>query len=612
MTRTRTLLLVTPVVLAVVALLLLTLLLDKEKILELATATIKEQTGATLTVTGPVELALIPRIGISLAEVSLAMPGETQPGLQVRSLELGLKLLPILSGRVEVEALRLDGLNSRIPAAEKSAPVDTHQMSDEQLDAHYAQRREQQAEAGAAAKSSNPLAIPLALNVKVLSLTDSKLELLDADGAPPTIIEIERFEAKDLNLEARPIGLQAKIRLPAEQPITLDLNGSVRIEQQRQVAVLDSIELVVSGITASPARLQIAGEVEISSQVADLQLDLQLGDTRGEGKLRYATFESPLINAKMHFNLLDPALLVLAGPDAATTPETADTGDDDPLPLEALRGIDTRAILTIDKALLGAHSITALQLNLRAVDGVVRINSLTALVHGGELSLKGVLNGKHNTATLNTTGGLAGLDIASALAASEVGAVATGTANLDWKLSSKGRTGNELLAALKGPIKLTTAEVVLQDIGIESMLCKAVALTNQEALTTTFPTSTSFTTLGADIQLANGKAQLRPLRAELAQISLTGNGGYDLLSQDFKATFKARLSPELESLDRACRVSKRLTAIDWPVDCAGNANGEPSGWCKVDTQEILADMTKNEAQRQLKKNAGKLLDKLFN
>jgi hypothetical protein len=59
-------------------------------------------------------------------------------------------------------------------------------------------------------------------------------------------------------------------------------------------------------------------------------------------------------------------------------------------------------------------------------------------------------------------------------------------------------------------------------------------------------------------------------------------------------------------------VSKRLTAIDWPVDCKGNANGEPGKWCSVDTREIIEDLGKNEAQRKIKKEAGKLLDKLFN
>ena len=246
------------------------------------------------------------------------------------------------------------------------------------------------------------------------------------------------------------------------------------------------------------------------------------------------------------------------------------------------------------------------------MDGVIRIQSLTGQVHGGQLALEATLNGKHNTATLETHGQLTGLDIADALAATQVGQVATGKASLDWTLTSRGRSQNELLGALSGPIKLTTEAMVLQDIGIESMLCQAVALTNQEALTATFPTSTSFTTLGADIQLADGLAKLQPLQAELAYISLMGNGNYNLLSSDFDVTFEASLSPELETLDRACRVSKRLTAIDWPVDCKGNANGEPSSWCRVDTQEIIEDMTKNEAERQIKKNAGKLLDKLFN
>ena len=611
MTRNKVLLIVAPIVLVIVLALLLPLFLDKDKILELATATVKEKTGATLLVTGPVDLSLFPRIGISLEEVSLTLPEESEPGLRVRSLELGLRLMPLLSGEVEIQALRLDGLNSRIPAGPKEPSVNTSVMTDEQLDAYYKKRRRLQAEAGAAA-SGNALALPLALNVKVLELTNSQVELLSADDAPPTIIEIERFAAQDLNLEARPINLQAKIQIAGKQPVALALDGSLRFDEKQQLALLDKMEITVSGVTASALTLKTEGKIDISGQVADLQLALQMGDVKGEGTVRYASFESPLINAALHFNLLDPALLAIAGPEAAAAPEPEATGGDDPLPLEALRAIDTRAALTIDKVVLDAHTINTLQVELRAVDGVIRIESLTGEVHGGQLALKATLNGKHNTATLNTTGQLTGLDIAEALAATQVDPVATGIASLDWKLSSRGGTQNELLGALTGPIKLTTEAMVLQNIGIENMLCQAVALTNQEALTATFPTSTSFTSLGANIQLADGLAKLQPLKAELAHITLKGNGDYNLLSSDFDVTFKASLSPELETVDRACRVSKRLTAIDWPVDCKGNANGEPSGWCKVDTQEILEDMTKNEAQRQIKKNAGKLLDKLFN
>jgi AsmA protein len=610
MTRNKVLFIAVPLALVALIILLLPLFLDKEKILELATATVKAKTGATLVVAGPVDLSLFPRIGISLEEVSLTMPEEDEPGIQVRSLELGMRLMPLLSGQVELQALRLDGLNSRIAASEKEPSVNTTQMTDEELDAFYSKRRSLQAEAGAAA-SGNALSLPLALNVQALDITDSTVELLSADGAPPTIINIERFAAQDLNLEARPINLQAKIQIAGTQEVLLELDGSLRFDDQRQLMLLDKMELTVSGLTAKAVTLKTEGEVDVGNQVADLQLALQAGETWGEGTLRYASFESPMIDTVLQLNLLDPALLAIAGPGAAAAAEPETAGGDDPLPLAALRAIDSRAELTVDEAVFGTHTIKALQLKMRAVDGVIRIKSLTGQVHGGQLALKATLNGKHNTATLNTSGKLTGLDIARALAATQVDPVASGKASLDWKLSSRGTTQNELLAALKGPINLTTTQMVLQNIGIEGMLCSAVALTNQEALTTAFPENTSFTTLGADIQLADGMAKLQPLKAELAHVSLKGKGGYNLLSRDFKATFKASLSPELETVDRACRVSKRLTAIDWPVDCEGNANGEPSSWCKVDTQEILEDMTRNEAERQLKKNAGKLLDKLF-
>ncbi len=609
MTRTKALLIVVPLALSVAVLLLLPLFLDKEKLLDLATTAIREQTGATLTVGGAIDLELIPRIGISLTDVSLAMPGEQQAGLQIRSLQLGLQLLPLFTGRVEVQTLSLDGLTSRISASKTDVKIDSSQMSDEELDTFYTQRRKAQTEAAAGSRPA--LAIPLALNVGTLSLTDSKLELVNADGAAPTIIEVQYFKAQNLNLEARPIKLQAKIRLPTEQGIELELRGTVRIDQQRQVVVLETVEMEAAGVVAHTIKLRALGEVDINRQLADLQLVLEIAETRGEGTLHYATFESPHIDTTLHFNLFDPALLALAGPEATAGTEDNASGGDAPLPLVALRNIDTHANLTVDRAVFGNHNVEDLKLTLRGLDGVININSLTGVVHGGRLALEGTFNGKHNTASLATSGTLAGLDIASALAATEVDPIATGQANLDWNLTSKGRTQNELLAGLNGAIKLTTAEIVLQDISIEGMLCKAVALTNQETLTATFPPSTRFKTLVADVELADGRALLRPLRAELPHITLTGNGSYELLSSDFKATFKARLSPELETLDRACRVSKRLTAIDWPVDCAGNANHEPAQWCRVDTQEIIEDLTKNEAQRKLQKEAVKLLNKLF-
>ena len=113
---------------------------------------------------------------------------------------------------------------------------------------------------------------------------------------------------------------------------------------------------------------------------------------------------------------------------------------DDPLPLAALRAQTPAPISPSISALLGGHRIQNLHLALRAVDGVIRIDSLTGMVHGASCNCRNVRRQAHNSATVATSGALSGFDIGSALAATEVGPIATGQANLEWQLSSAGRS----------------------------------------------------------------------------------------------------------------------------------------------------------------------------
>ena len=605
--------LATVLILLVAAVILIPLILDEDRVLELAATTLREETGATLTVAGQSSISIFPSVNVSLADAAITMPGKSEPDLKVRSLQIGVALLPLFSGSVEIDRIHLDGVTTRLESSEEQASADGAAMSDEELDAFYAARRKAMADAGKSAGAEAVVAVPLALKVAHLIMTDSRLEIVDPATGDSTVVEIVRLETTDLNLEGKPLPASLTLRVVAEQPIEVTLDGIVRIDQKVQTVLLDEIKVVVSGATAQPIMLQSGGTIDLSRQVADLQLALATGETAGSGTLRYASFESPQIDTRLQLNLFDPALLALAGPEAASAADSPDdsTSGDEPLPLDAIRLIDTRAHLTIEQAVFGAHAINNMVVNIRAVEGIVRVNALSGELHGGKLDLKGVFNGKHNTASLNTSGSLTDMDITAALTATGSGQTVSGNATMNWRLSSKGRSMNELIGSLQGPIKLQTREVTLQEMSVEHMLCQAVALTNKETLTAQFPDSTRFQSLTADVQLAQGKAQLRPLRAELPHIALKGTGAFDLLSQDFNATVKASLSPELEQLDRACRVSKRLTAIDWPVNCKGNVATDPAQWCGVDTEEIIEDLAKYEGKRRIEKEAGKLLDKLF-
>ncbi len=599
-------------VLAIGAALLVPLFLDKERVVALAADTVHEQTGATLEVTGPVELSIFPTLGIAFAGASITLPEREQADLEIGSAEIGVALLPLITGTLQIDSISVDGLALRTRAPAEEPRAATAGMNDQQLDAWYTERARQRSQKGDAVGAEAVLAVPLALNVSALNITNARLETLDPTTNTTTVIELAALEARGLNLRGEPIPLMLSLSIPGEQPVSARIEGRIAIQQESDTVSLTEINVQVTGATSEPLALTLNGMADLARQTATTTTTLKLGPMRGEGTLRYASFESPQIDADLALNLLDPALLALAGPEAAAAAGDAEPASGDaPLPLDAIRAIDTRAALRIEQARFGPHTIHNLAAQLRANEGVIALSEVTGTLHQGQLAASATFNGRLNTATLNTSGELTGLDLAAALAAMESADLLGGQASLQWQLSSRGTTLNELTAALNGPVELTTDEVTLKGTSVEKLICQTVALINQEKLSTNFGPDTRLQTLEASLDIADGRAMLSPLRAELTGVALNGSGYFDLLEQNFDTTFAARLAPELGELDAACRVNKRLVGLDFPVNCRGSLSDPPGQWCKVDSEAILKDLALSEGKRKLEKKAGKLLNRFF-
>ncbi|WP_279252879.1 AsmA family protein [Candidatus Seongchinamella marina] len=596
-----------PVILVIVAALLIPVMVDEEKMLQLAADEVRKQTGAELSVLGGADLRIFPTLGLALADVSLDMPSDQQPSLQARSLNIGVELIPLLSKEVAIETIELDGVVIKMTTEPEAAPIDTSKLNDKQLGEFYAKRQADIDEARQAASTEAAVAVPLALEVASLSITDSRIEMTEV-GGDTSIIEIDNLKVSGLNLEGRSIPLEGSIILAGDEPLVVMFNGSVVVSQETQMLGIEEMDLTLKGALAETVALNTSGEVDMNRQVADLKLVATIGDTRADGQLRYAAFESPQIDTQLRLNQFTPALLALAGPEAADTkpvqpsPEEA---EDTPLPLDALRVIDTRADLSIDKVIWGAHQVDNLKAKLRVNKGAANFPSITGDIHGGKLDMKASLNAKNSLAKINTRGTLSNVDIAQALVASEVEPVLSGKASLNWKLNGEGNTSGAITQTLKGPIDLLTEQAVLKDMAVEKMLCEGVALVNQKSLAADFPNSSAFEELSVRINLGNGKARLQPLKAKFPDIRLVGKGALDIVTMDFDATFAAKLSAGLTKLDPACKVNDSITAIEWPVNCEGNVTGEPADWCSVDTTGIIEDLAGNELKRKAQKEVEK-------
>ncbi|EAQ96634.1 AsmA family protein [Congregibacter litoralis] len=608
-----------PLVLIILAAILVPLFLDEEALVEIAAERIKEQSGAELRIDGDASLSLFPKVALSASAVSLNVP-DSKTRIVADSFSAGVALMPLFRKSVEIDSIRVDGLTLSAEAvdeeAAKAEAMDTTTLSNSELDEFYAVRAQARAKAQAEAAAS-VLAVPLALEVGELSLADIHVITVDSDGQPISELQLRQLTAKDLNIDGRPVPLTAEVIIPSgddKDPMSITLAGEFRTNLNAETLNLDSLNLRVTGATPDPITLGLSGEFALDTQVADLKLELQTGDLKGSGTLRYASFESPQIDADLALTELNPALLVLAGPDAGA--EVADSeasaDGDTSLPLNALRMIDTRAKLRIDSVVLDAHRLTDVNAQLRVADGVATLDPVTAQVHGGKIDFSAVFNGRYNLATLTTEGGVTALDVAQAVAAMELGMEARGIANLEWSLEGGGESSDALTQSLTGPISFTTEDITLAGIAMEKMFCTGVALVNQESLSAEFPADTRFEALKAEIMLKDGVATLNPLTAQLPAVGLQGTGNVDLESQDLRASFRAQLSAALGELDPACRINERYADLRWPVECKGNLADDPASWCGVNTTEIIKDLAEGELKRKATDEAGKLFNKLFN
>ncbi|CDK98631.1 conserved protein of unknown function [Magnetospirillum gryphiswaldense MSR-1 v2] len=97
------------VVLVIGALVALPMLVPADKIKEEVVAQVKAATGRDLTIQGKVSVSAFPSLGVEVANIALANPAgfSTKDLVRLGALDVKLKLLPILSGRVEVDSFVL-------------------------------------------------------------------------------------------------------------------------------------------------------------------------------------------------------------------------------------------------------------------------------------------------------------------------------------------------------------------------------------------------------------------------------------------------------------------------------------------------------------------------
>lgn len=626
------------VALAVLAMLVVPMFIDEQALIEMAQEQVRASTGGELLVEGETELSLFPRFGLRLEKTSLDLPAQSEYDQQInasiRELDVGLSLLPLLSGNVDVGTIVISGVTADItePQALPPAPEPQPIMSDRQWEKRGELIRENKAEERQRQLAEDAAVAAVAIVAEAVRIEDITLILRTRDGSLSNQIKIDALTLSEVNTNNEPMRLEGVLAVLGDgsAPVLgITLDGGIRVASDFSKIQLENLGTEVTGALTQPVISTLTGEFLMKPARADFKLEATLPGGDVTGQLVWSALESPEIKLNVSTARLDVDQIQPAAAPTASTDNTKVASENSsqgasqagqpsvpvPLPVGPLRDLDLELRVNANELIAGGQSITDAQVLMRVLDGIANIQYIRGVLHEGQLDTRIALNARRPVVEAEIEGGLKGVNMDLLLGSLGNQDAASGRIEMGWDLTTQGETSDDLLAALDGDLSAGGQDLVIKKVSIQALVCSAVAAVNKIPPITGLPSNTPITDLSLAIDFDDGAGDIEKLRFATPGVEMKGSGDVDLKTLDFGFRLEGQVNNDIMQVSSLCVIDQRYSGVDWPLDCRGNLASGSGADCKLDIATIAQQIIENEAKQQvqdaIEEKAGSFIKKIF-
>jgi AsmA protein len=562
---------------------------------------VKEATGRTLKFHGDIELAFWPAVGAKVGKVTLSRRASEHDFASIDGAQVAVALLPLFSGEVLVDEVRVSGLKASVIRA-KGGKFDFEDL----LGA-----------AGGAAKPAPAGAAPagkVKFDVAGIQLEDSSFVYLDEGSG-------QRLELDDVLLRTGRIAedVPGKLSLAAhvrgKKPmidLKVQLDGTYRLGIAREEYALTGMTLGVTGAAAELTRiaLTVTGDAHarLAKEAVDADLVARFDDTTVKAKLGMTGFSAPRYQLQADIDRIDLDRYLVAQKDAKPAPSAGPkVAVDVPVDLSALEGLRADGKLSVGRMQLMGLKLSELKAELRAANGRADIAPHSAKLYEGTLQGAMTLAARGNSIALKET--LSGVAIGPLVKDLMGRDAVEGRGNVSVDLAAAGPTVNALKKSLAGTARIELKDGALKGINLAEALRRtraAFGSRSAQQQPTDTAQRTDFSAMSASFVVRDGVARNDDLDVRAPLVRVGGAGAIDIGSSRLDYLAKAAVVASAKGQGGADL--EHLAGLTIPVKLTGPFDAPK---VEIDYGALAGDAAKAKVKEKAKEKVEKKLRDLL-
>ena len=537
---------------------------------------VKERTGRTLELKGPLELAFWPSLGTKVSGVVLSEHASPQPFVSLESAHASVAVLPLLRGQVTVDRVRLSGLKAQIVKG-KDGRFNFQDLI-EQAGEKPAAKAEK--------KAPDSKGTAVAFDIAGVTIERAAIAYRDLNSG-------QEIALNDLKLETGRIAENAEGKLDFATGLKrntppldarLALNGRYALKP-------DSVALDFTGKLDEST---IKGKAAMArAKVASYDFDLNIDKLNLDRYLASSEKQE-----KKDENKNEPA-----------KPAPKDKEADAPVDLSGLKGLNAKGKLEIGALQVQGLKLAAVKTEIRAADGRAEIGPHSANLYEGSLAGSLMLDGNANRVAVKET--LSNIAVGPLLRDFAQQDKLEGKGNVALDVNAAGKSVNAIKSALAGTAKVNLRDGAIKGVDIGAIVSKArSALGSQQAQAADGARErTDFSELNATFTIKNGVAHNDDLDVKAPLFRVGGAGDIDVAKSTINYVVKATVVATTKG--QGGKERDDLSGLTVPVKLSGPLDAMKY---EVDYRAVAGDLAKSKAGAQAKeaieKNRGKIEDQV--